>query len=212
MPVNVLLVSSESDCEPVREKLGALGHQVTCARTPPAAFKTASQDQPGLVIVDLMFQHRALKLIRTLCAGRNRPAVLAIAVPGHPSVARSALRLGVTDVVTRPINLAHLVDTAANAVELLRTLPEPVPVGVPDAVDRVFGNSEIMQSLLGTVRLVAPLDCSILLVGEVGTGRNSLAETIHELGSRSSQPLVTIDCAASDPDRLQRDLMGQHCR
>ena len=44
MPVNVLLVSSESDCEPVKDSLGALGYEVTCAKTPPTAFKTASRN------------------------------------------------------------------------------------------------------------------------------------------------------------------------
>ena len=209
MPVNVLLVSSESDCEPVKDSLGALGHQVTCAKTPPTAFKTASRNRPGLVIVDLVFRHRALKLIRTLCDGRFRPAVLAIAVPGHPDIASSALSLGVTDILTRPINLGHLTDAAANAVELAQFSPEPVPPSVPEEVERVFGDSEIMQSILGTVQLVAPLDCSILLVGEVGTGRDSVAETIHALGARSPRPFVTIDCAAGDPDRLERDLLAQ---
>ena len=208
MPVNVLLVSSESDCEPVKDSLGALGHEVTCAKTPPTAFKTASRNRPGLVIVDLIFRHRALKLIRTLCDGRFRPAVLAIAVPGHPDIARSALLLGVADILTRPINLAHLAAAAANAVELAQLSPDPVP-GVPEGVERVFGDSEIMQSILGTVQLVAPLDCTILLVGEVGTGRDSVAEAIHVLGSRSPRSFVTIDCAARDPDRLERDLLAQ---
>ena len=208
MPVNVLLVSSESDCEPVKDSLGALGHEVTCAKTPPTAFKTASRNRPVLVIVDLIFRHRALKLIRTLCDGRFRPAVLAIAVPGHPDIARSALLLGVADILTRPINLAHLAAAAANAVELAQLSPDPVP-GVPEGVERVFGDSEIMQSILGTVQLVAPLDCTILLVGEVGTGRDSVAEAIHVLGSRSRRSFVTIDCAARDPDRLERDLLAQ---
>ena len=208
MPVNVLLVSSGSDCESVKESLGARGHQVTWAKTPPTAFKKG-QNRPGLVIVDLVFRHRALKLIRTLRDGRDRPAVLAIAVPGHPTIARSALLLGVTDIVTRPINLAHLAAAAANAVELGRLSPDPVPPSIPEEVERVVGDSEIMQSIFGTVQLVAPLDCSILLVGEVGTGRQTMAEAIHALGSNSSRPLETINCAAADGDRLECDLVGQ---
>ena len=125
MPANVLLVSSEPDSELVTDSLGALGHHVTCATTPPAVFKTASQDRPGLVIVDLAFRNRALKLIRVLRDGRDRPPVLAIGMPGHPKVARSALLLGVTDIVTRPINLAHLTAAAVNALELAQLAPDP---------------------------------------------------------------------------------------
>lgn len=65
-----------------------------------------------------------------------------------------------------------------------------------------------MRSLLTRLSLVAPTPVTILLEGEVGTGRRLLARLVHGQSSRASEPLVVFDCEALSPEALEAALFG----
>lgn len=73
----------------------------------------------------------------------------------------------------------------------------------------IIGNSPAFKSLLEDVHLVAPADTSVLLLGETGTGKELIANTIHQLSSRRSGPLVKVNCAAI-PDTLIESILFGH--
>jgi transcriptional regulator with GAF, ATPase, and Fis domain len=73
----------------------------------------------------------------------------------------------------------------------------------------VVGNSPAFKSLLEDVHLVAPADTSVLLLGETGTGKELIANTIHQLSPRHAGPLVKINCAAI-PDTLIESILFGH--
>jgi transcriptional regulator with GAF, ATPase, and Fis domain len=72
----------------------------------------------------------------------------------------------------------------------------------------IKGQSPAMQSVLDTVRKVAPSEASVLLRGESGTGKELLARAIHENSSRRDAPLVSVHCAALSPTLLESELFG----
>jgi transcriptional regulator with PAS, ATPase and Fis domain len=61
---------------------------------------------------------------------------------------------------------------------------------------KIVGNSAALQRVLGLVRLVGPTDATVLIQGETGTGKELIAEAIHECSDRSSGPFVKVNCAA----------------
>jgi transcriptional regulator with PAS, ATPase and Fis domain len=65
-----------------------------------------------------------------------------------------------------------------------------------------------MRALLGTVERALDHDVSILILGESGTGKGWLAETIHRSGSRRDEPFVHVDCAAIPADLFESELFG----
>lgn len=83
----------------------------------------------------------------------------------------------------------------------------PVKQEVPIA--EVVGNSPAFRSLLEDVHLVAPAETTVLLLGETGTGKELIANTIHQLSPRRSGPLVKINCAAI-PDTLIESILFGH--
>lgn len=73
---------------------------------------------------------------------------------------------------------------------------------------RLVYRSTQMESILETVRTIAPTDITILITGESGTGKEVLAQTIHECSDRKNKPLITVDCGAISQNLIESELFG----
>jgi formate hydrogenlyase transcriptional activator len=71
-----------------------------------------------------------------------------------------------------------------------------------------IGESEEFKQVLNQVRIVAPADCSVLIQGETGTGKELIAQAIHEQSSRAGGPFVKLNCAAIPAGLLESELFG----
>ena len=74
--------------------------------------------------------------------------------------------------------------------------------------DEIVGRSAALQELLRQVRVVAPTDSGVLLVGETGTGKELVARAIHNLSPRRDRPFVKLNCAAIPSGLLESELFG----
>jgi formate hydrogenlyase transcriptional activator len=77
-------------------------------------------------------------------------------------------------------------------------------MGNPDLI----GSSEKFQAVLDDVRVVARADCSVLLQGETGTGKEVIAHAIHDSSPRQTGPFVSLNCAAIPAALLESELFG----
>jgi transcriptional regulator with GAF, ATPase, and Fis domain len=68
-----------------------------------------------------------------------------------------------------------------------------------------------LEGLMARVRRVAPLDVTVLLTGETGSGKSRLARLLHDLSPRRGQPFVVVDCSALAPSLAESELFG-HAR
>jgi transcriptional regulator with GAF, ATPase, and Fis domain len=72
----------------------------------------------------------------------------------------------------------------------------------------IVGNSDALRRVLGMVRIVAPTDATVLITGETGTGKELIAEAIHQCSDRSNGPFVKVNCAAIPAGLLESELFG----
>ena len=72
----------------------------------------------------------------------------------------------------------------------------------------IIGRSESLQKSLRQAEQVAPLDTTVLLLGETGTGKELLAHAIHSLNPRKHRPLVKVNCATLPAHLIESELFG----
>lgn len=82
------------------------------------------------------------------------------------------------------------------------------PYGNSTASDGIVGKSNVLKSVLEEVRLVAPTDSTVLILGETGTGKELIARAIHAKSKRSVRPFVRVNCAAIPPSLIASELFG----
>ena len=100
--------------------------------------------------------------------------------------------------------------TAGSSTLTFSPLDEEVTVE-PDREGRLggmVGKSLKMRQVLGLIRKIAPMDVSVLIQGETGTGKELVARTIHENSPRRGGPMVVLDCGAIPPDLIESELFG----
>jgi formate hydrogenlyase transcriptional activator len=72
----------------------------------------------------------------------------------------------------------------------------------------LVGESEQMRAVLEEIRMVAPMDCSVLILGETGTGKELIARATHDESPRCNNPFIALNCAAIPGALLESELFG----
>ena len=72
----------------------------------------------------------------------------------------------------------------------------------------MIGSCTIMRELQGRIDKVAPTDASVLIVGELGTGKELAARALHAASRRNQAPLITVSCAAIPESLIEQELFG----
>src|SRR5712672_1221004 len=96
--------------------------------------------------------------------------------------------------------------------EIEDVTPAKIALGSDELYDsglpRIVGNSDALRRVLDMVRVVAPTGATVLVNGETGTGKELIAEAIHQYSARSNGPFVKVNCAAIPAGLLESELFG----
>jgi formate hydrogenlyase transcriptional activator len=74
--------------------------------------------------------------------------------------------------------------------------------------EQIIGHSPALESVLAEVERVAPTDSTVLILGEMGTGKELIARAVHKISARCGRPFVKLNCAAIPFDLLESELFG----
>ena len=214
LPTILLIAPDPGDRSNIAGMLEQHGHEVLQAASGMDARRKMQAAGSELVIVlDLAASPDALRYLRGPAVTRGNAPVVCIADRRQVGSSSEALRLGVADLIGRPVRESDLLAAVANAREFARTMWErPGPPGTtPLTPDGMFGSSPAMREVLNIVRRIAPSRCTVLLIGERGTGREMVARGIHSQGPNHAAPFVKIACARAPADvdrQLERLVHG----
>jgi DNA-binding NtrC family response regulator len=137
-----------------------------------------------------------------------------VLITGQASIATAveALRLGVSDYLTKPVDFARVKMVLAN-VARTRELKQEIGSlrGELRKLGRfgpLIGASAPMQKVYDLIARVAPTEATILVTGETGTGKEIVAETLHRLSRRAREPFLPLNCGAVSPNLIESELFG----
>ena len=142
------------------------------------------------------------------------PGTIVIIITGYSDVkmAVQTVKHGAHDYVTKPLYPDEILHTIQNALsgnakagnnektEKKKVAPQPRKF--------IFGKSNASETLRKHIDLIAPTDMSVIIMGETGTGKEFVANAIHQKSARSGKPFVAIDCGALPKELAGSELFG----
>lgn len=189
------------------------GYEVREATTLAAARAALSRHEAEVVILDVQLPDGyGPDLLARLT--QEQPQVQVIVVTGYGDIdmAVEAMKLGASDFIQKPIDMARLrgaVTKASQTVALHRELTHLRQAArQPGGPHWVVGDTPVMKQLAADLQRVAPANATVLITGESGTGKEVLASAVHALSRRASKMFVPINCANFSDTLLETELFG----
>ena len=195
----------------ISRALRRVGYRVDSYEDSQAAMAQLDRfKQFDLVITDLkMPRVTGMDLLRAVRSVNPEAGVLMVTGHGTVETAVEAMRLGADDYILKPLDLFELRDRVRQILES-RAPGAGGPAGRSPAgvATRILGDTPVMRDLLKQIATVAPTRSTVLLLGESGSGKDLVAQTIHENSPREARNFLPLNCAALSPSLLESELFG----
>jgi DNA-binding NtrC family response regulator len=212
MPQALLVDDDVNFALGLAEVVGREGFTTRATHTLKEARAEISKTVPDVVLVDLHLPDgTGLDLFKDL---EGNPGTEVVLITGQASVdtAVEAMRRGASDYLVKPVDMARVKGVLANVVRT-RELKEQIGTlrGELRKLGRfgpLIGSSPSMQRVYDLVQKVAPTDATVLIQGETGTGKELVAETIHQLSRRHREPFLPLNCGAVSPTLIESEMFG----
>lgn len=212
--VRVLIIDDEEQLvEAFRKKLSREGLAVSAASTAREAMSLMKKQTFDVCVLDIRLPDMdGVELLESI--KKNEPNLEIIMLTGHASVdtAIQSMKLGAYDYLSKPCKLSELSNVIQKAYEKKalreRNIVLQEQLQRVEAHDSFIGVSEPMNEVKRLIRLVAPSDVPVLVLGETGTGKELVARAIHALSPRSTSQFVAVNSSTLQESILESELFG----
>ena len=206
-PAHLLLVDDDPGLlKLLGMRLASEGYRVDTAESGQQGLRVLAKERIDLVISDLrMDEMDGMQLFSEI--QKVQPGMPVIILTAHGSIpdAVSATQQGVFSFLTKPVDK----DALYKAID--EALARSSPANDEQWREAIVTRSPLMLRLLEQAQMVAQSDVSVLINGPSGTGKEILAQAIHNASPRHAKPFVAINCGALPEQLLESELFG-HAR
>ena len=213
MKPNLLIVDDEEHTREGLELALEDKFEVFLASSAEEAFNAMEAEEFEVVLTDLRMSGDSGMSVIDFAIG-NYPDSICIMMTayGEVDVAVEAMKRGAFDFLSKPVNLEKLdllIFRGLNERKLKKENHDlHKRLDKTYSFDGILGKSQALEKVLEQVQLVGPSKATVLVTGETGTGKELIAQAIHQNSDRSRGPFVPVHCAALPSNLLESELFG----
>ena len=219
----ILVIDDDRDiCLLLNRFLSRRGYEVIEMFTGKKALTWLDSNKPDLIMCD--YRLGDMDAMEILTSIKNKyPDMPVIIITGYSDMrtAVKVMKMGAYDYITKPLLPDEIIHTIQQAIEhgesqrsepsVKKQAPSVVAQdqkGVTYSGNYIFGDTDAFRKIIKQVALVAPTSYSVIIYGETGSGKESIAQEIHKRSKRSGKPFVAIDCGALSKELAASELFG----
>ncbi|MES2695335.1 MAG: sigma-54 dependent transcriptional regulator [Verrucomicrobiota bacterium] len=203
---HIFIADENADrCQQLRNVLKDRCPDITVCMSPLRALRRLRGDQPDLVLIARgMRELDSREFIRRATAeGRSLNfALIGVGIPGARPPEASID--GCVDFIEFPLSDAELLAKVEHLVAV--SVPPPRPVTAGQTL--IISEDPAMKAIFDLIELASKRDSRVLILGETGTGKQLVAQAVHEQSPRRNHPFVEVNCAAIPENLLESELFG----
>jgi two-component system, NtrC family, nitrogen regulation response regulator NtrX len=211
MSRRILIIDDEPS---IREALSGIledeGFVTVSASSAETGIDLIEEENIDLVLLDIWLGDN-MDGMTALEKIKERSTVPVIMISGHGTIetAVQATRKGAFDFIEKPLSYDKIILAITNGLRFARLEQENILLREKSPrKTELIGESPVMMVLKRQIEMVAPTDAWVLIRGEHGTGKELVAQTIHQMSHSSKQPMVEVNCAAIPEELIESELFG----
>ncbi len=212
--LRVLVVDNEKQhAEAMAESLERVAYECTVATSGPEGARRIEQNTFDIVVTDLVMNDvDGMEILRR--ARETLPDCEVIMITGHATVPKAveAMQQGAFNFLEKPITPNRLRAVTEKAAESVRLKLQNRHLH--ERLDERFGfegiiyASDKMKDVIERLKRIAPTDAGVLIKGASGTGKELIAQALHQNSSRKNKPFVALNCGAVAEHLVESELFG----
>jgi two-component system, NtrC family, response regulator HydG len=211
---NILVIDDDPDVlTAVKLLLKTEAKEVVTEKNPENLRWLLSQESFEVILLDMNFTssintgNEGIFWLKKVKEWGSDAAVIMITAYGDIDLAVRSLKEGAADFVVKPWHNEKLIDTIKEALRNKANGASRL-AGISIIGKELLGESEAMRDIFYKIDKIAPTDANILILGENGTGKDLIAQAIHEKSMRADKPFVKVDVGALTETLFESELFG----
>lgn len=189
------------------------GYQINIAEDGKSAMAKIEADEYDIILLDIRLPDaNGIEILKRVKQIYPYTIVIMMTAYADIETAIEAMKAGAYDYINKPFNIGEIRTRVERAIETIHLKTEVTYLRRFQreqlGADQLIGRSKPILEVLDLAQRLAKIDCTVLLLGESGTGKDLVARYIHFQGYRAESPFMEINCAALPETLLESELMG----
>ena len=213
MKHNLLIVDDEEHTREGLEMALEEKYEVFLASSAEEAFNALATENFEVILTDLrMSGESGMSVIDFAIKHMPNAICIMMTAYGEVNVAVEAMKRGAFDFLSKPVNLEKLEMLIVRGLNEKKLKKENKDLhqrlDKKFSFDGILGKSDSLEKVLEQVKLIGPSKATVLICGETGTGKELVAQAVHQNSDRSRGPFIPVHCAALPSNLLESELFG----